>query len=322
MILCFDGGGSSSRMLLADEDFNLIGNARGLGVNAFHTPLEEVRENLRLCVRQTLDGQSLHKSDVAVITMTGSSEELEALLLPYGCAIYRMSEPQTALWAGAMRKSGFVALSGTGSDVFYIDSEGHIKDVIGGLGLLLGDQGSGAWIGQHALRAAAHELDGTGAPTTLTGRARECLGIRTAFDIVKQLYAAPSYVRYMADFVPEAAAAAREGDEIAISLFRQAGGHLSRQLLCLLDRVKAPGGDRFCVISGGAWKAHPAMFEQFREDIRAQAPDMTIKKPYFEPVMAGVVQRLAEREPTWPVEKRVVFLTERFPQYRIPDDHT
>lgn len=47
--------------------------------------------------------------------------------------------------------TGLCALSGTGSDVFYVRN-GIEEDVIGGWGYLLSDDGSGVWIGQQALR--------------------------------------------------------------------------------------------------------------------------------------------------------------------------
>ena len=317
MILCYDGGGSSSRMLLSDDDFNLIGEAHGLGVNQNHTPIDEIRGSLRSCLEKTLNGRMLQKGDEAFITVIGPVEELEALLLPYECLIRRMHEPLAALWAGVMRKYGFVALSGTGSVVFYIDPERKRNKSFGGIGLLLGDEGSGAWIGQQALKAVLNDLNGTEPATLMTKRAKESLGIQYPWDIIRKIYEAPSYVRYMAAFVPEAAIAAHEGDETALSLFRRAGEHLARQLLILYNRAEAHDDNRFCVLSGGVWKAHPLMFETFCEKVHMQVPDIIIKKPYFEPVLAGIVKKLSMREPSWTQEKRVEFLSEKFPGYVI-----
>jgi N-acetylglucosamine kinase-like BadF-type ATPase len=322
VFLCFDGGGSKSRMILVDDDFTLLGEGRSLGVNTNHTPLAEVVANMRDCLHQALGGRTISHIDDAIVTIVGPLHELAAVLAPYGCAIKQLDEPTAALWAGALRSEGFVALSGTGSDAFYVGRDDQSKRSLGGWGLLLGDEGSGAWIGQQALRAIVHEYAGSGPPTLLSERGRASLDLTGIWQVVRAIYAAPSYVRYMAAFVPEVARAAREGDEIALSLFTEAGRHMAQLLTTLYEKTPAPEADRFCVLSGGAWKAHPAFFQTFAERMKASVPALHIHWPYFEPVMAGVSRALALRHPDWAEARRLAFLAERFPAFRVarPDD--
>ena len=329
MILCFDGGGSKCRALLADDDFNLIGEGAGLGVNTNHTPYAQAVANMRGCVSQTMRGFNtvqdtvqgtvqdvVHtpRIDAAYLTVVGPLDELARLLEPYHPGIIPMSEPEAALWAGILVPRGYVALSGTGSDVFFVTDDERRLGSLGGWGLLLGDEGSGAWIGQQALRAVARDMEDVGPRTKLTDMARDALGVGSVWDLVRMMYGAPSYVRFFGEFTPRAARAATDGDEVALGLFREAGEHMARYMLKLRDRVRQGGT---CVLSGGAWKAHPAMFDTFANRLAAEAPEINVRKPYFEPVMAGVSRELAKRHPDWDAEQRLEFLSQRFPSYRI-----
>ena len=57
-------------------------------------------------------------------------------------------------WAsGSLASAGIVAISGTGSNVFGVNAAGDSWRC-GGWGHILGDEGSGYWIGLGAIRAA------------------------------------------------------------------------------------------------------------------------------------------------------------------------
>ena len=318
MILCFDGGGSSSRMLLVDDSYNVLGEAHATSVNQIHTPLPEIEKNLSMCLDSTLNGQKLTKDDEVVISMAGPVHILESMLSSYGCSICCINESQAALWANMMHPNCYVASSGTGSFVSYINIDYTKSITVGGLGYLLGDEGSGFWIGQRALRAVGHDIDGTGAPTDLTLRANEFFGIITKSDLIMKIYSAASCASHIAAFVPEVAVSARLGDDIALSIFREAGEQMSHLLISLINKTHIHNSE--CLLSGGVWKAHKSMYDRFSEKVYQHAPEITIKKPYFEPVLAGIVQKLTMQNPTWTIEERIQFLTDRFPGYVINMD--
>ncbi|MDR0396543.1 MAG: hypothetical protein LBH66_04505 [Oscillospiraceae bacterium] len=321
MILCFDGGGSKCRAILADDDLNLIGEGGSLGVNTNHTSFSEASANIRGCLEQAAGSSPSPTIDTFYITIVGPLEEALRLFQPYSRTkqpnVAVLGEPQAGLWAGALCPGGFVALSGTGSDVFYVSSDGKRGGSLGGWGLLLGDEGSGAWIGQQAYRAVIRGLTGVSPPTKLTDAARQWLGTDDIWRIIRLMYDAPSYARFFGAFVPEAAKTAREGDETARRLFSDAGEHMARYFARLYASVQPEDNERFCVLSGGAWKAHPLMFDTFRQRLNEDAPGLEVRWPYFEPVMAGISRELALRRPDWDEARRLAFLTRRYPSYRI-----
>jgi len=121
----------------------------------------------------------------------------------------------------------------------------------------------------------------------------------------------------MAAFVPEVARAARMGDIKALSLFRQAGELHAKKLLLLIDKVDPLDDEKICVLCGGVWKAHPVMYDSFSTMVLKARSDIETKKPYFEPVMAGIIQKLTLIQPSWTEMERVAFLAEKFNNYYI-----
>lgn len=324
-IFCFDGGGSKCRALLADDDYNLVGDGFSYGVNTSHTPWDDATRNIDDCLRQTL-GEDPPQIDTAYITIVGPFDYIGKKLSPYAKRIERIGEPQSALLAGALERSGYVALAGTGSDVFQLDLNSERINTLGGWGLLLGDDGSGAWIGQQALRSVVRDMARYGESTTMTNAAIELYGTDRIFGIVDKMYHSPSYARFFGAFVPHAAKCASDGDTVALRIFAEAGRHMANQMRALYKRSAsndfthylqddgAPEVPDVCVLIGGAWKAHPKMYETFRDELAIDTP-LEVIKPQFEPVMAGVVKALLARFSN--KDELLAYLKERFGKFIV-----
>lgn len=129
-------------------------------------------------------------------------------------------------------EAGAVLAAGTGSVVIATDATATWRHT-DGLGHLLGDIGSGAWIGRRALEVAVRHA--TGRPTTSAA-------LRTAAEnrfgsvatLVNDLYRSPDPSAMMASFVPDVVAAAPE-DEVAAGLLAQAADELAATLLHAAD---------------------------------------------------------------------------------------
>jgi N-acetylglucosamine kinase-like BadF-type ATPase len=152
---------------------------------------------------------------------------------------------------------------------------------------LLGDQGSGSWVGQQAARAAVSGLEGWTQPTMLMDLIRRDWKLKHDWDMVNIVHRSSAPFRQMASLTRLVAEAANLGDAVALGILREAGALMAAQTLCLFRRCDIPAECRKLVCAGGTWKAHAAMFETFRERLLAQQPDLDIRWPIFEPIMAG-----------------------------------
>jgi glucosamine kinase len=158
---------------------------------------------------------------------------------------------------------GLVLIAGTGAIASRLRDRRRAS-VTDGHGWLLGDEGSGFWLGGHAVRAALEALDGRGPWTSLVGRVTahyfpEGAGTgerlqhsglgpeerhELAEGIVVRAYGqAPPQLALLS---PAAVAAADEGDAVALRLLDRAAG-----LLCASVRSLGPRPGEPLVTSGG-----------------------------------------------------------------------
>ncbi|MGO4454365.1 N-acetylglucosamine kinase [Arthrobacter sp. RAF14] len=139
----------------------------------------------------------------------------------------------TAAHLGAFGSSpGAAVIIGTGAVVFRFDDEGtlHRAD---GWGPLLGDRGSGRWMGQEGLSAVLQELDG--GPATLLSDP-EGLPV-PALELPGWLGAVSNPYRAMGSFTPRVLDAAAAGDTVALGIVDRA----CDQVALSVERALASG---------------------------------------------------------------------------------
>ena len=329
--LSVDGGGSKLVMLLFDEDFRVLGEGRSGGVNLNSTTLEDAEANITQCLDQVFGDAAPSVIDKLYYVFVGRAPLL-INALERVCRVretFHMSEPVAGLLAGALWRGGILALSGTGSDVFYIEDESsppllpqinreaQILKVVGGWGPILGDDGSGAWIGQRAIRAAIAGLEGWAEPTDILRLIKSEWHLKKDWDMVDIVYRSPFPYRLLGSLTKIVAKAARGNDNVAQDILREAGKLMATQTICLINRCAIKPADFRLVCAGGAWKAHSLMYETFAADLNESFPDLPVRKPCFEPVMAGPVQEILDSADTDGTESAEERLKELFPAYVI-----
>jgi N-acetylglucosamine kinase-like BadF-type ATPase len=146
---------------------------------------------------------------------------------------------------------GLVLIAGTGAVAARVGG-GRRVAVADGQGWLLGDDGSGFWLGRQAVRAALAALDGRGPGTALLDAVLAHYGLPpdggaaqdVAEGVVVAAYARPPVE--LALLSPAVVAAAEEGDAVARGLLDGAAELLARAVRALRPRAGEP-----LVLSGG-----------------------------------------------------------------------
>lgn len=128
-------------------------------------------------------------------------------------------------YAGALgQRPGAVVAGGTGLIAMGTDLSGWRR--ADGWGHLLGDCGSGAWIGRAGLEAAMRAYDGRrGGSAALLARAEELLG--PAAGLPGALYPRSDRPAVLASFAPGVADCAAAGDPVAVAVLERAAGHIA-----------------------------------------------------------------------------------------------
>lgn len=163
LFLGIDGGGTGCRAAVADGLGRILGQGRAGPAN-IASDVMGARDNILVAAREALvaAGSDADLSELAAglglagANAAGASETLRRAL-PF--ARLRIETDAIAAVKGALgARDGIVAAIGTGS-VFASQRAGVIRQ-IGGWGLVLGDEGSGARLGRTLLAAALGAVDG------------------------------------------------------------------------------------------------------------------------------------------------------------------
>src|SRR6478735_4013146 len=179
--------------------------------------------------------------------------------------------------AGTSKPSGYALVSGTGAAAVRV-VYGEVAATCDGLGWLLGDDGSGFWIGREVARAVSAALDGRGPTTALSAllldavRAddvppSEPVAAAAVQDpdlrhLVRRLYAVPPV--HLARFAPLAfQAVSASGDAVAADIITRAGLALANTL----STVLAPELDGPIVLGGGVLVSQDLVGEVVRSSL-------------------------------------------------------
>jgi glucosamine kinase len=146
-------------------------------------------------------------------------------------------------WAAATgAEPGVGAISGTGSNVFGVGAGGRAWRV-GGWGHLLGDEGSGYWLGCASIRAALADRDGSGPQTALTAAAVEFFDVASIEALAALVYSKPLTKSEIAAFAVETCKAAESGDAVARELYRRGAAELVAQILVVIEQTRLSVAD-------------------------------------------------------------------------------
>jgi glucosamine kinase len=248
LFLGVDAGGTASKARLTDENGKVLGEAKDgpantrIGLDALHATLMDV------CM-QAVKAAGLSEGDlpqircgmgIAGINRMGMKPQIQALEFPFA-NIQFSSDAMIANLGAHMGGDGAILILGTGS--VGLVKRGEDSFSIGGYGFPISDEGSGAALGLSAIRHALRALDGRTRPSPLSQ------AVTKEFD-----NAIPKVIAWMdeaspgdyASFAPLVMDYAENGDEIALSIVRDAALHVERFIETIITR----GAPR-CVLMGG-----------------------------------------------------------------------
>ena len=194
------------------------------------------------------DGVTVAVGSTGLTQHDDDPEGLLALVRDAGVSAVLLAHDSVTSFLGALGdRRGVVVAAGTGSIILGVGRANIAR--VDGWGNLVGDAGSGYWIGRRAIDAALRDYDGRGPATALTD------AVRQRFPVLDNLYIElqtdPGYVRVVSGFSRVAAALAGS-DAVALSICREAGAQLADSAIAAARRV-GEGDDAapaICLIGG------------------------------------------------------------------------
>lgn len=165
---------------------------------------------------------------------------------------------------------GVVVAAGTGVVTLGVGPHGVAR--VDGWGNVMGDAGSGYWIGQRALEAAMRAYDGRGAETPLLDLLRERWPDPEVAYL--DLQAAPDRVALVASFARQVDRCARDGDTVAVAILDDACRALVESAVTALRRAGVEPPAAACATVGGVFRSS-AIATGFLARLRRHYPDLT-----------------------------------------------
>lgn len=292
LFMGIDGGGSTLRVGVYTADMQPVAEVtRHQNANPSVIGREAARDLLHETVRAVLvqlpSGDTVRAVGVGMAGADSrrAREWIESVITPISpqTQVVASSDYEIALVGALGERYGVLLLSGTGSVAFGVNRDGDSK-VVGGWGYIMGDEGSGYWLGVQAIKALAYVFDTHNDDTLLTERLRAKAGLRTRGDLVDWLYrrevAQPNYIAKLGRLV---LGAADDGDPTAQDIIGRGAEHLHWHYRTIVDvlNMDAPP----VAFAGGVLSSDNALSRALAGRLGLDAPP----QPKYPPVIGAAL---------------------------------
>lgn len=302
-VLAVDGGQTSSKAVIGTLDGTILGWGTGSPCDHLHGPngYEKNRDAIHSAAQSAMAnaGTSPHSIDLVGLGLTSAPRESEALPL-FSRMVHEFCTPDT-IWVDADFVSnlagasgggpGVVVIAGGGSIGYGVDLDGR-EAIAGGLGYLMGDEGSGWYIGLLAIQEAARAADLRGPASDLLPMVLAHYGIGTIREIIRILYRGDFRRDEVSTLTPKVVALAEAGDAVAHTIVLTAGTRLGEIALGTIRQLHSPGDPAVVFPTGGVFTAGPLITDTFAKTIATGWPTATVESPRFPPVIGAYLKAL------------------------------
>jgi N-acetylglucosamine kinase-like BadF-type ATPase len=282
IVLGIDGGGTNTRAVIASGDA-ILGRVQGSSIKRLRVGAEAAEESLRTLLRDVFDAAGVSHVDaasagVASASMPGISDWITEVFRDFGIRNSEVvGDEVIALDAAFHGGPGILQIAGTGSNCIGRTAGGKYESA-GGYSSVLGDEGSGYWIGLHAIRQALHAYDG-GEPSTILDRVAAAWGTSTLEELVDLGNAIPG--PDFAALAPVISTAAEEGDAVATRVLLQAASDLADFILLVRRKLRQRHGiteEVPVAFTGSVLEKTAIVRGRLTELLKQAAPDMSFSQ--------------------------------------------
>ena len=281
VVLGIDGGGTHTRASIVDGD-RALAFAESGSIKRLRVGAEAAAANLRAQLKDVyaqagVTSVSAVSCGLASATMPGITEWITAVFNDFRVARSEVvGDHIIALDAAFRGGSGILQIAGTGTNTIGRAPDGELESA-GGWSSRLGDEGSGYWIGLHAMRRALKAYDRE-EPTQILKKVGEIWGTPTLDQLINVGDSTPG--PDFAALAPAINELAESGDAVAIGVLRQAAADLVANVLLVrskLSRKHAVDGEVSVAWTGSVIGKMPIVQNAFFAGLRAAAPDLLVE---------------------------------------------
>ncbi len=294
-VMGIDGGGSTVRAAVVNSDLQVCGASIGPTVNPNLVGHDASARAIQAAMREALAQAGLSADEIVGVGIGVAGAEMwyaEAWLREVIAAVFPAAyvvpsaDHEIALVGAHGQHRGILVLAGTGSLACGVGQERRYH-LVGAKGYLLGDEGSGYWIGLEGLRAVIRAADGRGRKTTLVEAMLGRLGLKVPDDLLSWLYqSGGSRTRDVAKLAGVVMEQAEGGDAVSREIVLRAAQELAlavRSVQFLLKREPLP------IAFAGGLLTHDTPLSRGLCDLIG----LTVApQPRYTPVIGGAIMAL------------------------------
>lgn len=293
LYLGVDGGGTKTAFSLIDEYGRVILEETAAtcyipdtGEEAFIKIFLEFEKNMK----QTL-GKKFSDLSHTFLGMPGFNEisewdekiirALDSLFTsPYTCA-----NDCVAGWAGSLAaRPGINVVAGTGAIAFAVNEKGE-QARVSGWGPLIGDEGSGYWLGIQALRLFSKQSDGRTPKSLFYSIFKETLKLKKDQDLLDLVYNQWAGVRAetasLSKIVYEAAL---QNDLHALDLINCTVDEIFSMIEAAIDKLLFEGSTILSSYSGGIFNMGHLILNPLKKRLEVLPKPVELRPPALSPV--------------------------------------
>uniref|UniRef100_A0A0K8TTK3 N-acetyl-D-glucosamine kinase n=1 Tax=Tabanus bromius TaxID=304241 RepID=A0A0K8TTK3_TABBR len=278
-----EGGATHSKLIICNERGEQVASTTGLGTNHWLSGIPECARRIADMVERAKDEAGIPLSNRLAclgLSLSGceqesTNKELEEVIrntYPDIAEAFVVCSDTIGSICVASKLGGLVVISGTGSNTLLRNPDGSTCSC-GGWGSMLGDEGGAWWLSHRAIKTVYDEMDNF---------AKSPYPINYVWDLIKQHFNVETrvdllehcYARYnkpfFASLCKKLAVAAKDGDQLCMQLFKEAGKALAKSTKAVLPKVHSSlveSGELMVVCVGSVWNSWELMREGFIKEL-------------------------------------------------------
>src|SRR3989442_13822655 len=292
-VLGIDAGGTKTVCLLADEGGTVLSEGRGPGANLHAAGELEVEKVLHEVMEDALGDRDITPATICLgIAGVDRDDEwstVRAVMrrIRHSSRTLVVNDALIALVAGAGEAPGIVLIDGTGSIVYGRNAGGQAARA-GGWGHMIGDEGSGYWIGREAVAAVMRAADGRGPATRLSDDILAHFSVNDVSRLPRIVYDPEVPRMRVAALGPIVEGAASEGDAVAMRILERAVDELMLGALSVATRLEIRCDAFTFFLAGGLFRVVPSLAAVLPRRLVEVAPRCQVQLLDEEPAVGAV----------------------------------
>jgi len=298
-VLGIDAGGTKTVCLLADERGNIVSEGRGPGANLHAAGELEVEKVFHEVMEEAIGDRDITPSaiclGIAGVDREDEARTVRAIMrrLGHKSRVVVVNDALIALVAGARDAPGIVIIAGTGSIAYGRNAGGQAARA-GGWGHMVGDEGSGYWIGREAVAAVMRAADGRGPATRLSEDILAHFDVTDVSRLPRIVYDREVPRMSVSALGPIVEGAAAVGDAVAMRILERTVDELVHAALSVATRLEMRGDTFTFYLAGGVFKVVPSVAIVLPQRLVEVAPRCQVQLLEEEPAVGAVWLALAE----------------------------